>query len=149
MQPTSGSSCSAAATPVYAAAIDRNADLVAVLAANERFYQAFEARDLDAMSEVWDHGARSSCTHPGWSVLHGWAAIAASWFALFQGPASLQFILTDQQAEVHHDVAWVTVDENVIGPGVGGTVAALNLFVRTDDGWRMVAHHGSSVMPQH
>ncbi|MCU1452744.1 MAG: hypothetical protein JWN46_890 [Acidimicrobiales bacterium] len=120
-----------------------------MLAANERFYAAFEARDLDAMSEVWDHGERSSCTHPGWPTLHGWAAIAASWFALFQGPASMQFILTDQEAELRDDVAWVTLDENVIGAGGGGTVAALNLFVRTDGAWRMVAHHGSSIVPQH
>ncbi|MCU1354028.1 MAG: hypothetical protein JWM05_3237 [Acidimicrobiales bacterium] len=136
--------------PVYAAAIEPVPDLDDVLAANERFYSAFEARDLDAMSEVWDHTERASCTHPGWPTLRGWASIAASWFALFQGPSPLQFILTDLHASATGDVAWVTVDENVIGEdATGGTVAALNLFVRTDEGWRMVAHHGSSVVPRH
>jgi len=104
----------------------------AVLAANERFYAAFEARVI--------------CTHPGWSTLRGWAAIASSWFALFQGPAAIQFILTDVHVTLAGDVGWVSVDENVIGQQLGGTVAALNVFVRSADGWQMVAHHGSSVL---
>jgi len=30
----------------------------------------------------------------------------------------------------------------------GGTVAALNVFVRVGARWRLVAHHGSPVAPQ-
>jgi ketosteroid isomerase-like protein len=123
------------------------ADIDLVLAANEAFYQAFEASDLDAMSDVWDHGERVVCTHPGWSTLRGWAAVSASWYALFTNDQSLQFIVTDATAEVEGNVAWVTCEENLLGDGGGGTVAALNLFVRVGDGWRMVAHHGSPVAP--
>jgi ketosteroid isomerase-like protein len=117
----------------------------AVLAANERFYAAFEARDIDAMSSLWSHEDQVICTHPGWSTLRGWAAIASSWFALFQGPAAIQFILTDVHAVVVGEVAWVSLDENVIGRQLGSTVAALNVFVRSAGTWQMVAHHGSSV----
>ena len=46
-------------------------DEAAVRAANRAFYDAFEARDLDAMSDVWEHADRVSCTHPGWRTLHG------------------------------------------------------------------------------
>ena len=99
------------------------------------------------MSEIWDHGDDVVCTHPGWTTLHGWASVAASWFALFQGSMT-QFILTNEVVAVVGDAAWVTVDENVIAELGGGTVAALNVFVRGDDGWHMVAHHGSSVVPQ-
>jgi ketosteroid isomerase-like protein len=113
---------------------------------NLAFYEAFEARDLDAMSDLWEHSDRVTCTHPGWSVLRGWGAVAASWLAMFQGPQQLQFILTDEQVEVVGDLAWVTVDENIIGDQTGATVSALNVFVRHDGGWRLVAHHGSSVM---
>lgn len=98
------------------------------------------------MSELWEHSDRVVCTHPGWQVLRGWGSVGASWVALFQGP-SLQFILTNERLEVEGDTAWVTVDENIIGDQQGATVNALNLFVRGDDGWRMVAHHGSSVVP--
>jgi ketosteroid isomerase-like protein len=120
-----------------------------VLAANRSFYEAFEARDLDAMSEVWEHSDRVVCTHPGWTRLRGWSEVAASWFALFQGSGQLQFILTNEQADVQGDTAWVTLDENLLGDQVGGTVAALNLFVRDGESWRMIAHHGSTVAASH
>jgi ketosteroid isomerase-like protein len=124
------------------------ADEAAVRAANRRFYDAFEARDLEAMSDVWAHEDRVSCTHPGWRTLRGWGAVAGSWFALFGGPQPLQFILTDEHVAVAGDAAWVTVDENLISAEGSGTVAAVNVFLRTDAGWRLVAHHGSAVAPQ-
>lgn len=103
---------------------------------------------MDAMSALWDHDDRVVCTHPGWSTLRGWASVAASWFALFQGPAAIQFILTDVHVVLAGDVAWVSLDENLIGPQLGSTVAALNIFARSADGWQIVAHHGSSVVEQ-
>jgi ketosteroid isomerase-like protein len=124
------------------------ADARAVLAVNRAFYEAFEAADLDAMSDLWEHSDRVSCVHPGWSVLRGWGAVSASFLAIFQGPHRLQFILTEERVTVAGDTAWVTVDENIIGSEAGSTVTALNLFVRHGDrdGWRVVAHHGSSVV---
>ncbi len=99
------------------------------------------------MSDLWEHTDRVSCVHPGWSVLRGWGPVAGSWFALFGGPQHLQFILTNETVEVHGDTGWVTVDENLLdGEEVGGTVTALNVFVRDDAGrWKLVAHHGSAV----
>ena len=120
----------------------------AVRRVNRRFYDAFEARDIDAMSDVWEHDDRVSCTHPGWRTLHGWGAVSGSWFALFRGPQPLQFILTDERVAVEGGTAWVTVDENLISAEGSGTVAAVNVFVRRADRWRLVAHHGSAVAPQ-
>lgn len=122
-------------------------DVDAVLAVNHAFYEAFEARDMDAMSTVWHHDDAVACTHPGWRTLHGWGAVAASWFALFGGPQHLQFIVTDERVQLMGDVAWVTVDENLIGDQVSGTVAAVNVYRRIDGRWRMVLHHGSPVAP--
>lgn len=121
-------------------------DVAAVLAANGAFYAAFEARDLDRMSAVWEHSDRVTCVHPGWHVLRGWGAVAGSWFALFGGPQHLQFILTDPVVAIAGDTAWVTVDEDLLdGDQVGGTVTAINVFTRDSDGWKLVAHHGSPV----
>jgi len=123
----------------------------AVLAANAVFYRAFEDADLDAMSDLWEHSDRVQCVHPGWAVLRGWGEVSASWAGLFGGNQRLQFILTDETVVVEGDVGWVSVDENLLagdaggGEGTTGTVAALNVFVRSDAGWRMVAHHGSPV----
>lgn len=139
---------------------DEPSVITAVRAAHGAFYEAFEARDMDAMSEVWEHSDRVVCTHPGWRTLRGWGAVSGSWFALFGGSNPLQFILTEEVIVVDGDLAWVSVDENLIGPGqgegpgteLGATVAALNLFRRHHTGggehWLLVAHHGSPVAPQ-
>lgn len=116
-----------------------------LVAANAAFYAAFEQRDLDAMSEVWLHEDHVVCTHPGWASLHGWAAVAASWFALFQGDGSMQFILTKVTATVRGDLGWVTVDENLISGAQAQTVAAVNLFERHDGRWKLVLHVGSGI----
>jgi ketosteroid isomerase-like protein len=120
-------------------------DEQAVLAANRRYYEAFEARDLDAMSDLWERSERALCTHPGWATLEGWGAVAASFFALFQNGSQLQFVLTRERPTVVGDAAWVSVDENLLGDQGGVTVAALNLFVRGEERWHMVGHHGSVV----
>ncbi|MPY95265.1 MAG: DUF4440 domain-containing protein [Acidimicrobiia bacterium] len=124
---------------------ERNPDAEDVLAANQAFYDAFEAADLDAMSALWEHGDRVVCTHPGWPMLRGWGQVAASWFAIFGGPQRLQFILTDPVVEVLGDAAMVSVAENLLSGSAGSTVAALNVFVRSPEGWQLVAHHGSPV----
>lgn len=119
-----------------------DADLVA---ANAAFYAAFEARDLDAMSDVWAHGDHVVCTHPGWASLRGWPAVAASWFALFQGDHPMQFILTNVETVVRGDVGWVTLDENLIAGTQAQTVAAANVFERVGGRWQLCLHHGSGL----
>jgi ketosteroid isomerase-like protein len=129
----------------------------AVSAANSAYYAAFEARELDLMAEIWERSDRCTVTHPGWPTLHGWARVAGSWDAIFANTAFIQFVLTDEAVHVSGDTAWVTVDENILQSGSsrdggedvaelqGGRVAAVNVFVRGDEGWRMVLHHGSPV----
>ena len=71
-----------------------------VEAANAAYYAAFEARDLDAMAEVWERSDRVAVTHPGWPTLHGWARVAGSWDAIFANTAFIQFVLTDEAVHV-------------------------------------------------
>jgi ketosteroid isomerase-like protein len=122
-------------------------DEAAVLAVNRRFYDAFEAGDMAALAATWERSDRAACTHPGWATIHGWPEVAASWEAILRGGGAPQFVLTAERVHVVGDLAWVTLDENLLGAGgASGTVAGLNLFVRGDDGeWRLVAHHGSPV----
>ncbi len=119
---------------------------VDVEVANRRYYEAFEAADLDAMSGLWEHSDRVVCTHPGWSALRGWSQVQASFFTLFQQPPATQFLLTREQATAAGDFAWVSLDENLLGEQGGVTVATLNVFVRDPaGGWSMVCHHASAV----
>jgi ketosteroid isomerase-like protein len=131
--------------PVGSDAVTEAVDTDAVLAANRAFYDAFERCDLDAMSDLWEHGDDVVCVHPGWRALHGWGPVAGSWFALFGNGQPLQFIITDERAVVDGDLAWVTVEENLLADNFGSTVTALNVFRRREGRWRMVVHQGSPV----
>lgn len=118
-----------------------------MVAANRRYYEAFEAADFDAMSSLWERSDRALCTHPGWATLRGWSQVAASFFALFQQPTPTQFVLTREHTAVAGDVAWLSLDENLLGEQGGVTVATVNIFVRdaATGEWAMVCHHGSAV----
>jgi ketosteroid isomerase-like protein len=96
----------------------------AVRTANQAFYDAHEARDLDAMAAVWEHADRVVCVHPGWPILRGWEAVEDSWLRIFGGPGRNQFIVTNDIVTVAGDTAWVTLDENLVADGATGTVAA-------------------------
>ncbi len=122
-------------------------DHEAVTEANASFYAAVEADDFEAMSDLWLHDDRVSCTHPGWARLRGWSRVGASWAAIAGGPQQLQFILTDLQVDVVGDIGVVTLDENMVSEAFSSTAAAVNLFVRTAAGWQMMSHHASPVAP--
>jgi hypothetical protein len=119
----------------------------AVLAANRKYYEAFEARDLDAMSNLWERSDRALCTHPGWATLEGWGPVQASYFALFQNGQQIQFVLTRERVTVAGEAAWVSLDENLLGDHEGVTVSTINVFVQRPGtaAWQMVCHHGSVV----
>lgn len=118
-----------------------------VIEVNRLFYEAFEAGNLDAMSDLWFHDDRVVCVHPGWTALRGWAAVASSWAAMFNSDQVLQFIVTDEHVVVVDDVAWVSCDENLLTFGASATISALNVFERGLDGqWRVVVHHGAPIM---
>jgi len=121
-------------------------DHEAVREANQMFYDAFESKDASRLLDVWEHSERVQCAHPGWSILRGWDEVGASWAALAEGPEQVQFVLTNEHIEVLGDMAWVTIDENILGSDTAGTVTALNLFVRGASGWKMIGHHANMVM---
>ena len=124
------------------------AELEGVLEANQAFYDAFEARDIDAMSEVWEHTDRVVCTHPGWGTFGagGDRGVVVHPVRQQRAPAVHR---DRQRPEIDGDIGWVVCDENILGGGGGGgTVAALNLFAKRAGGrWRVpIAHHGSPVI---
>ena len=116
-----------------------------VLAANAAFYDAFERRSLEAMSAVWEHSGRVVCVHPGWPILRSWGVVEESWRRIFEGPGRNQFIVTNDMAVIDGDLAWVTLDENLVDRAATGTIAATNLFTRAGGSWKLVLHHGSPV----
>lgn len=121
-------------------------DIDDVNAANDAFYAAHEERDRASMSAVWEHADRAVCVHPGWPILRGWDQVEEAWRRIFEGVGRNQFIITNSSTQVVGDMAWVTLEENLVDRGETYAVAATNVFVKRDGVWKMTAHHGSSIL---
>jgi ketosteroid isomerase-like protein len=110
------------------------------------FYQAFEAKDVDAMMTTWAEDEEIVCVHPGGTRLVGYDAVRMGWEQLFAGDARLTFRLDQvvmietvglaMQSAVEH----VTVGND---PKPRGAAIATNVYLRTPSGWRIVVHHAS------
>jgi ketosteroid isomerase-like protein len=129
------------------------ADIAAIKAANNLFYEAFGALDIAKMGAVWDTSERALCVHPGWQPLVGWDVIRASWLGIFDNATLMHFNIRYVNVAVQGDppeAGWVTCVENITSvlQGRANTfgVLATNIFVRTPLGWRMIAHHASPQM---
>ena len=59
------------------------------------FYQAFEAKDVDAMMATWAEDEDIVCIHPGGPRLVGYEAVRAGWEQLFSGDTKLSFRLDE------------------------------------------------------
>ena len=121
----------------------------AVAKANEQFYRAFETLKIEEMEKVWAKDADIQCGHPGWRILRGWGPVMESWKRIFENTPSMKFTLTDVKVEVHGDLAWVTLYENlnstIAGQSYSAAILTTNMFQKSATGWRMILHHGSSV----
>jgi len=117
--------------------------------ANALFYRALEGLDLAAMDGLWLHQPWVRCIHPGWDVLVGWEAVRGSWQRIFESTRWIRVTPTDVQVQVFGEVGMAACAENITSTrdgDVGVAVAqATNLFLRTQEGWRMIHHHASPV----
>lgn len=110
------------------------------------FYQAFEARDVDAMMATWADDEDIVCVHPGGARLVGYAAVRAGWEQLFAGDARLRFRLDQIVAIETVGLAMQSAVEHVFAARDGrerGVAHCTNVFMRTPSGWRIVMHHAS------
>ena len=111
------------------------------------FYEALQQGDLDQLMACWADEDHISCVHPGGPRLIGQAAIRQAFAALFEGGAKLQIGVLDVQridalsSAVHSVVERVQV-QTERGPA-SVVIVATNVYHRTAQGWRMMAHHAS------
>lgn len=125
-------------------------DIAAVKAANQHFYEAFGALDIQKMESVWETSERALCVHPGWQPLVGWELIKNSWQGIFDHTTLMHFNIRYVNVAVQGDCGWVTCVENISSVVQGRAsnfgILTTNIFVRTPQGWRMIAHHASPGM---
>ena len=110
------------------------------------FYQAFEAKDLDAMMAAWAEDEEVICVHPGGTRLVGYDAVRAGWEQLFAGDVRLAFRLEQAVFVETVGLAMQSAIEHVMLSTDGtprGAAICTNVFMRTPYGWRMVMHHAS------
>lgn len=110
------------------------------------FYEAMQAGDVDRMMQVWADDEDIACVHPSGPRVVGTVAVRAGFEAVFaSGPVhiTIEHVRRMETAvcAVHH------VTEKVQAMGAEGLqtafVMATNVYLRTAEGWRMVAHHAS------
>jgi ketosteroid isomerase-like protein len=109
------------------------------------FYEAFEARDIDAMMATWADDEEIVCVHPG-GVRHvGYDAVRNSFEHLFSGGSTLRFRLESVVVLDTVGLAMQSLIEQVQAgdDGATGTAIATNVLLRTPSGWRIVCHHAS------
>jgi uncharacterized protein (TIGR02246 family) len=111
-----------------------------------QFYEALQRGDIERLMSLWADDDEVVCVHPGGQRLIGLAAIRASFEAIFANapvpvqPAQVRRLHTLSSA-VHHLVERVDV---LTDQGMRTAWAvATNVYVKTMQGWRIVAHHAS------
>ena len=118
--------------------------------AEDAFYDAFEAHDLDGMMAVWDSADDIACVLPMSPVLQGRHAVQESWQSIFQHPQPPEVEIHHRQWFESDSLAVHIVEEKVTfpgGPPVQPAMIASNVYRRTDSGWRLVLHQVSPPPP--
>ncbi|MFY9183649.1 MAG: nuclear transport factor 2 family protein [Limnohabitans sp.] len=112
----------------------------------QSFYEALHNADIEQLMACWAEEDDIVCVHPGGPRLIGQGAIRATFEGMFANgsvqahPERVRKIVSLASA-VHHLVERV----EVITPqgAKQAFVLATNVFHKTPQGWRMVAHHAS------
>ncbi len=114
--------------------------------AEAAFYDAFGKNDLEAMMSVWADDDEIYCVHPAGPRITGLVNVRESWRRLFTNGQTLSFQLRARHEIQGMMVAVHSVYEQITVAGQGparNPMLATNIYLRTDFGWRMVAHHAS------
>jgi ketosteroid isomerase-like protein len=110
------------------------------------FYEALQRGDVDALMDCWADEEDVFCVHPGGPRLVGAQAIRAAFEQMFGNgnihatPARVRRI--ESLASAVHNVLERIEVLTAEGPR-HAFVLATNVYHRTPQGWRMVAHHAS------
>jgi ketosteroid isomerase-like protein len=126
---------------IQAANLDGNADDV-----EAAFYDALQTGDIEKLMACWADEDDIVCIHPGGPRVVGAMAIRATFDAMFSNGSIRawpeQARKTQGLASAVHNV--LERVEVLTPEGAGHAwVIATNVYHKTAQGWRMVAHHAS------
>jgi ketosteroid isomerase-like protein len=116
-----------------------------------QFYEALQQGDIDKLMGAWSDDDDICCVLPGGPRVVGAAAIRASFETMFGNgainahPEKVRRVLSHSSA-VHSVLERVEVMSQD-GPR-SAWVIATNVYLKTAQGWRLVAHHASPGTPR-
>lgn len=115
------------------------------------FYEALQAGDIDRLMACWADEDDIFCVHPGGGRMVGAGAIRTSFESMFangsiQAKAEKVHVVEAMGACIHSVLERIEVLTQE-GPR-HAYVIATNIYQRTAQGWRMVAHHASPGTPR-
>jgi ketosteroid isomerase-like protein len=112
----------------------------------QAFYEALHNADLEKLMACWAEEEEIVCVHPGGGRMIGAGAIRATFESMFHN-GSVQaypervYKIESLASSVHHLVERVEVITPQ-GPKQAYVIAT-NVYHKTAQGWRLVAHHTS------
>jgi ketosteroid isomerase-like protein len=110
------------------------------------FYEALQTADIDKLMACWSDDDEIVCVHPGGPRVVGHGAIRATFEAMFNNGAiraqPLQVRKVESLASVVHNLLERIAVATPKGE-IKAYVLATNVYHKTPQGWRMVAHHAS------
>lgn len=116
--------------------------------AEQAFYDAFRNLDIAGMQLVWADLPEVYCVHPSGQLLLGYEPVIRSWTKLFQGVEKPQIRITLSSASQGYGWAVRLIEERIGTDAMPqkslSQVLATNVFVLTDQGWRLFSHHASA-----
>lgn len=115
------------------------------------FYEALQSGDIEKLMACWADEDDIVCVHPGGARLIGAGVIRAAFEAMFangsiQACAEKVHRIESMGASVHSVLERIEV---LTGEGPRHAyVIATNVYQKTAQGWRMIAHHASPGTPR-
>ena len=109
-------------------------------------YAALQAGDIERLMAVWSDDDEISCVHPGGSRIVGAAAIRASCEAMFANGRIAAEPQQVRRVESHSGAVHSVIERVRVQAAQGeqfAWVVATNVYMKSAEGWRLVAHHAS------
>ncbi len=110
------------------------------------FYEALREADLEKLMRCWADEDEISCVHPGGPRTSGAGAIRAAFDAMFSNGTIRATPLRVRKIEALSSSVHSVIEKIEVMTPEGpreAYVIATNVYHKTAQGWRMVAHHAS------
>ncbi len=118
-------------------------DPAVVQFANDAFYLAFNARDIDEMARLWASDTPCVCIHPGWQPIVGRDEILESWANIFRNqPEGGDIVCHEPRVLAQGNIFSVLCYEEL----PGGWLIATNNFVMERGNIHLFHHQAGQCM---